>query len=78
MATSNLGEIRKVTPSDIQSIAEFNYLQVGIAGTVSVQFKNGDVKLLTQELINRMALVPVGVMDRVLATGTTATDIYVW
>ena len=78
MANSNLGEINEVTPSDNEVIKEFNYIQVGVSGTVAVRFKDGQVKSLSAEIFARMGLVPVGVMDKVLSTGTTATNIYVW
>ena len=78
MATNNLGEINQVTPTDGKKINEFNYVQVGVTGTVAVRFKGGPIKSISSNLLDRMALVPVGVMDEVLNTGTTATDIYVW
>tara|TARA_R110001606_G_scaffold166453_3_gene310935 strand:- start:5728 stop:5964 length:237 start_codon:yes stop_codon:yes gene_type:complete len=78
MANSALGSIRKVTPSDTVELKDFNYIQAGVSGTVAVQFEGGDVVNLSQEIIDKMALLPIGTMNRVLATGTTATDIYVW
>ena len=78
MSSRNFGNIRLVTPSDTQKIKSFNYLQVGGSGDVVVKFKEGATVTIKSSLLDRMAIVPIGEMDQVLSTGTTATDIYVW
>lgn len=78
MSSSNLAQIRQVTAEDGQKIKEFNFIQVGTSGDVSVRYKGGEVILIKQGLLDRLSLVPVGVADEVLSTGTAAGDIYVW
>lgn len=75
---SDLGNIRKVTPSDTAVIEPFKYIQVGTTGDVALKSTNGSTVVITSGLLDRMAIVPTGVYEQVLATGTTATDIYVW
>jgi hypothetical protein len=76
--SDDLGQIRKVTPSDSGTIDPFKYIQVGVSGTVTVKASNGTETTITSALLDKVAIVPVGVSVQVLATGTTATDIYVW
>lgn len=78
MSSSNLAQIRQVTAEDGQKIEEFNFIQVGTSGDVSVRYKGGEVILIKQGLLDRLSLVPVGVADEVLSTGTSAGDIYVF
>lgn len=78
MAQKNFGQLVAVTPEDDKKIKEFNYIQVGTSGDVAVRYKSGNVVIVKAGLLDRVALVPVGVMDEVLTTGTTATDVYVW
>ncbi|AUR93143.1 hypothetical protein NVP1184A_04 [Vibrio phage 1.184.A._10N.286.49.A5] len=78
MATTNLGQIRLVTPGDDKKISEFNFIQAGAAGDIAVRFKGGEVTVISSGLSSRLSLIPVGVMDEVLSTGTTAGEIYVW
>jgi UDP-N-acetyl-D-mannosaminuronate dehydrogenase len=78
MAQNHLANIKVVTPTDDKKIPEFNYIKAGGAGTISVRMKAGDVVLISAEVLAQMPLFPVGTMDEVLATGTTATDIYAW
>ena len=75
---SDLGNIRKVTPSDTAVLGPFKYIQVGVSGDVALKSTSGSTVVITAALIDRMAIVPVGVYEQVLSTGTTATDIYVW
>jgi len=76
--SDSLGQIRKVTPSDTGTIAPFKYIQVGVSGTVTVKAQGGTETTITSGLIDKIAIVPVGVSVQILDTGTTATDIYVW
>jgi hypothetical protein len=78
MAEKNFGQIFAATPSDTATLKEFNYIQVGITGTVSVSYKGGAATTITAGLLDRIGLVPVGLADKVLSTGTTATEIFVW
>ena len=75
---SDIGQIQKVTPSDDLDLSLFRYLQVGVSGNVAIEAENGTTTVLTSSLIDRMGIVPVGIAKKVLSTGTTATDIYVW
>ena len=53
MANSTIGRIRAVTPDNDKELDDFNYIQVGVSGTVRVQFYNGDVVDLSQAIIDR-------------------------
>ena len=75
---AQLNTIKKVTPSDADKLKDFSFIQCGTSGDVAVQYESGDIVVITAALVDKMALVPVGRMNRVLATGTTAADIYVW
>ena len=75
---SSIGAPRIITPSDTEEVSAFQYLQVGVSGDVAVQTANGKTTIIKGELLDRLSLCPVGTNTRVLATGTTATDIYVW
>jgi hypothetical protein len=75
---SDLGNIIKVIPSDTAVLMPFSYLQVGVSGDVAIEAINGTQTIISAELTDRMGIVPVGVHSKVLSTGTTATDIYVW
>ena len=74
----SIGAPRKITPSDTVEVSAFQYLQVGTSGDVTVEAANGASTLITGDLLDRLSLCPVGVNVKVMATGTTATDIYVW
>ena len=78
MASNNLAQIRLITPTDGKKLKEFNYIQVGTSGDVAIKFQSGEITTLKAGLLDRMALVPIGVADEVLLTGTTAGDVYVW
>lgn len=78
MATNHLANLKKVTPSDTVKIPEFNYIQCGGSGDIAVKYKSGEVVVITAALLDKMSVVPVGTMDQVMATSTTATDIYAW
>ena len=76
---SQLGYIRKITPSDYtEYLPAFTHIQVGVSGTVTVENAAGESTLLSAEILDKMSIVPVGAATKVMATGTTATDIYVW
>ena len=76
---SSLGYIRKVTPSDsVSSFPAFSHIQVGVSGTVTIENAAGESVLLSAQILDKMSIVPVGAATKVMATGTTATDIYVW
>ena len=76
---SSLGSIRQATPSDSTVIyPAFSHIQVGTSGTVTIENAAGESTLLSAGILDRMSLVPVGAGTKVMATGTTATDIYVW
>lgn len=75
---SDLGNIRQVTPSDTAVLEPFKYIQVGVSGDVELKAPNGEVVIVSAELLDRMAIVPVGINDQILTTNTTASDIYVW
>jgi hypothetical protein len=70
-----LGPIRKVTPSDTP-LEPFKYIQAGVSGTVIIETTDGVQTTVTSALLDKVAIVPVGVHNKV--TGGTATDIYVW
>jgi hypothetical protein len=79
MAQNHLANIKKITPSDTaKTIEEFNYIKCGGSGDIAVQLEEGSVVIITAALLDKMSIVPVGTMNRVLVTGTTATDIYAW
>ncbi len=78
MSARNFGQIRSVTPADDVKIKEFNYLQVGTSGTVAIKYQGGEVFNITGNLLDRVDILPIGLADEILATGTTATDVYVW
>jgi hypothetical protein len=76
---STLGYIRKVTPSDSTVFyPAFSHIQVGVSGTVTIENAAGESTLLSAEILDKMSIVPTGAGSKVMATGTTATDIYVW
>jgi hypothetical protein len=78
MAANHLANIKVVTPSDTAKIPEFNYIKAGVSGDIAVQMEEGGVVIIKASILDQMPLFPVGTMNRVLATGTTATDIYAW
>lgn len=78
MAANHLAQIRKVTPSDTAKIPDFNFIQCGGSGDIAVAMENGTEVVISSSLLDKMSIVPVGTMNRVNATNTTATDIYVW
>lgn len=78
MASSNLGNIKAVTPDDSTVLPEFNYIQCSVSGDITIVTKEGDSVLILAALLDRMAIVPVGAGSKVMATGTTATGIYAW
>ena len=76
---SALGYIRKAVPSDsTEYFPAFTHIQVGVSGTVTIENAAGESTLLSAEILDKMSIVPVGTATKVMATGTTATDIYVW
>jgi hypothetical protein len=76
---STLGFIRKITPSDTTVInPPFTHIQVGVSGDVTIENAAGESTLLSSEIIDKMTMVPVGACTKVMATGTAATDVYVW
>jgi hypothetical protein len=76
---SELGYIRKITPSDTEVInPPFTHIQVGVSGDATIQNAASESTLLTSAILDKMSIVPVGVATKVMATGTAATDIYVW
>jgi len=78
MAQNHLANLKVITPSDTAKIQEFNYIQCGGSGDIAVQMEEGESVVIKASLLDKMSIVPVGTMNRVLATGTTATDIYAW
>jgi len=79
MAQNHLANIKPITPSDTaKTKEEFNYIQCGGSGDIAVKYKDGPVVLIKASLLDKMSMVPVGTMDQVMATNTTATDIYAW
>lgn len=78
MSRNITGQIRSVTPNDSTTIDKFNYIQAGVNGDIVVQRDDGATVTISAALLSKMAIVPVGIFNKVLATGTTATDIYVW
>jgi len=77
MAT--LGYIRTATPSDsAEFFPAFTHIQVGVNGSVTIENADGESTTLSAEILGKMSIVPVGAATKVMATGTTATDIYVW
>ena len=73
--SDTFGQIRKVTPS-ANPIDAFKYIQVGVSGTVIIETSGGTVTTITSAILDKIAVLPVGVHTKV--TGGTATDIYVW
>jgi hypothetical protein len=79
MAQNHLANLKKVVPSDTKATAEeFSYIQCGVSGDIAVKMKSGAVVVISAALLDKMSMVPVGTMDHVMVTGTTATDIYAW
>ncbi len=78
MAQNELAPLQKITPEDGKKIKEFNFIQCGVPGDIAVKMQGGGVVVISEEILDKMPLFPVGTMDEVLATGTTATDIYAW
>ena len=79
MAQNELAPIQKITPEDGKKLRrDFNYIQCGVSGDIAVKLEGGDPVIISSALLDKMSIVPVGTMDEVLATGTTASDIYVW
>ena len=78
MSMNHLANVKVVTPTDGKKIPEFNYIKAGEAGNIAVKFKSGSVVIISAAVLAQMPMFPVGTMDEVLATGTTATDIYAW
>ena len=77
----SLGFVRKVTPSDSTEYATtpFTHVQVGVSGTVTVLSADGvTTTLLSSAILDKVGIVPVGPSIKVMATGTTANDIYIW
>lgn len=75
---ADLGAIRKVTASDTSGVSPFRYIQAGVSGTISLKTDSGAIVQISSALLDKMAVVPVGVSVQVMASGTTASDIYVW
>jgi hypothetical protein len=79
MAANHLAQIRKITPSDTAILTkEFNYIQCGGSGDIAVAMGDETPVVISSSLTDKMSIVPVGTINRVMATDTTATDIYVW
>ena len=79
MSHNDLGAPRQITPSDSVIIdPPFRYIQAGVSGAITVTSSNGIDVTLSSALIDKVAIVPTGEANKVLATGTGATDIYVW
>jgi len=75
--SNEFGQIRQVTPSD-EPLEPFKYIQAGGSGTIIIETAgpNSTQTTISAALIDKLAIVPVGVHSKV--TGGTATDIYVW
>lgn len=79
MAANHLANLKQITPSDTKKTKEeFGYIQCGGSGNIAVQMESGEPVIITAALLDKMSIVPVGTMNKVMATGTTATDIYAW
>jgi hypothetical protein len=78
MAANELAPIQKIAPSDTKELRDFNYIQSGGAGDIAVAMKSGETVIITEAILAKMPLFPVGTMNKVMAAGTTATDIYAW
>lgn len=79
MAMNDLAPIKKITPdNDAKIRGGFNYIQCGGTGDIAVSLEEGESVIITAAILDKMSIVPVGSMNRVLSTGTTATDIYAW
>ena len=78
MSTQVTGQARVVIPTDDTKIEKFGYITAGNVGAIAVKRGGGDVVTIPSTVVSRMPIIPVGQMDEVLATGTTATDIVVW
>jgi len=77
----SLGFVRAITPSDSTEYATtpFTHVQVGVSGTVTVLSADGQTQtLLSSAILDKVGIVPVGPSIKVMATGTTATDVYIW
>lgn len=79
MSHNDLGAPRQITPSDSTVIdPPFRYIQAGVSGSIVVTSSNSVDVTLSSALMDKVAIVPTGAANKVLATGTTATNIYVW
>ena len=78
MSNYYFGSITPVTPSDTDDITLFRYIQAGVSGSIVIESDKGVQATISSALIDKMSIVPIGRGSKVLATGTTATDIYVW
>jgi len=78
MSVPVTGQIRQVTPADGVKIPPFNYIKSGVSGDIAVKQGDNPAVTIKQSLSDVVGIVPVGKMDEVPATNTTATDIYVW
>lgn len=75
--SDTFGQIRPVTKSNAE-LEPFKYIQAGGSGTIIIETAgpNSTQTTISAALIDKLAIVPVGVHNKV--TGGTATDIYVW
>lgn len=78
MTTVITKQIKLVTPEDDKKLDTFHYISAGVAGPIAVKLQSGAVVIIPSTIVTKMEWVPVGQMDEVLATGTTATDIVTW
>lgn len=76
MANSSLGVAQNVTPSDSETLSEFNwFMVVTTAGNVSVEFANGQNHTITSVPVG--VWMPCGNAVKVRDTDTTAVGIIV-
>ena len=78
MQSTVTGQIKRAVPADGTKVDTFNYIQASGAGTITVRRLDGTTVLITAAILAKLDIIPVGLMDEILATGTTATDIYYW
>ena len=77
--TTNAGQPRLVTPTDDIKIDKIHYVHACTVGDIALRRATGEVVIIPSAIVAKFTVpIPVGVMDEVLATGTTATGIIVW